>query len=170
MPLNVSLTLQTAVLEGTLEWEDWELVDIYADEGITGLEARKRDDFNRMMEDCRKRKIDQILVKSLSRFARNTVDTLACTRRLKEVGVGVVFLSDGITAAFGSSADIADFLQTLSPPSNPNAACPPSNKYFYPTKPSPTPPKNVGTSTLRRNRRFAKKTHKKRQRISRPLR
>lgn len=56
---------------------DWELVDIYADRGITGTDAHKRDEFLRMMEDCRKRKIDQILVKSLSRFARNTADCIA---------------------------------------------------------------------------------------------
>ena len=48
--------------------EDWEMVDIYADEGLTGLEARKRDEFNRMIADCRAGKIDRVLVKSTSRF------------------------------------------------------------------------------------------------------
>ena len=51
---------------------DWEMVDIYADEGITGTSVEKREDFQRMMQDCRKGKIDRILVKSISRFARNT--------------------------------------------------------------------------------------------------
>lgn len=54
--------------------EDWELIDIYADEGISGLDAKNRDDFNRMLADCRAGKIDRILVKSMSRFARNTKD------------------------------------------------------------------------------------------------
>lgn len=54
---------------------DWELADIYADQGITGTSIDKRDDFLRMMEDCRKGRIDRILVKSSSRFARNTNST-----------------------------------------------------------------------------------------------
>ena len=59
---------------------DWELADIYADEGISGLDTQKRDEFNRMMADCRAGKIDRILVKSMSRFARNTRDTLRFMR------------------------------------------------------------------------------------------
>ena len=55
---------------------DWELVDIYVDEGISGLDFHKRDEFNRMIVDCRAGKVDRILVKSMSRFARNTKDTL----------------------------------------------------------------------------------------------
>ena len=55
---------------------DWELADIYADQGITGTSIDKRDDFLRMMEDCRKGRIDRILVKSSSRFARNTKESL----------------------------------------------------------------------------------------------
>ena len=63
---------------------DWEMVDIYADEGITGTSVEKREDFQRMMQDCRKGKIDRILVKSISRFARNTKDCLAAVRELKD--------------------------------------------------------------------------------------
>lgn len=55
---------------------EWRMVDIYADEGITGTSVAKRDDFQRMMVDCRRGLIDQILVKSISRFARNTKDCL----------------------------------------------------------------------------------------------
>ena len=55
---------------------EWELVEIYADEGISGTSTEKRDDFNRMVEDCRKGKIDRIITKSTSRFARNTLDTI----------------------------------------------------------------------------------------------
>ena len=62
---------------------DWELADIYADQGITGTSIDKRDDFLRMMEDCRKGRIDRILVKSSSRFARNTKESLAAVRELK---------------------------------------------------------------------------------------
>ena len=58
------------------------MVDIYADEGITGTSVEKREDFQRMMRDCRKGKIDRILVKSISRFARNTKDCLAAVREL----------------------------------------------------------------------------------------
>ena len=54
------------------ENEKWELVEVYADEGVTGVSTEKRDDFNRMIEDCRKGKIDRIITKSVSRFARNT--------------------------------------------------------------------------------------------------
>lgn len=71
--------------------EDWEFVDIYADEGITGTRADKRENFQRMMQDCRDGKIDRILVKSLSRFARNTQDCIAAVRELKQLGVTVVF-------------------------------------------------------------------------------
>ena len=62
---------------------EWRMVDIYADEGITGTSAAKREDFQRMMADCRRGLIDQILVKSISRFARNTKDCLEAVRDLK---------------------------------------------------------------------------------------
>ena len=75
---------------------DWEMVDIYADEGITGTSTEKREDFQRMMNDCRTGKIDCILVKSISRFARNTKDCLAAVRELKELGVSVRFEEQGI--------------------------------------------------------------------------
>ena len=61
---------------------EWRIVDIYADEGITGTSAAKREDFQRMMADCRRGLIDQILVKSISRFARNTKDCLEAVREL----------------------------------------------------------------------------------------
>ena len=78
---------------------DWEMVDIYADEGITGTSVEKREDFQRMMQDCRKGNIDRILVKSISRFARNTKDCLAAVRELKELGVSVQFEEQGIDTA-----------------------------------------------------------------------
>ena len=76
--------------------ENWTLVDIYADEGITGTSADKRDDFQRMLEDCRKGLIDRILVKSISRFARNTKECLEAVRELKSIGVTVYFEEQNI--------------------------------------------------------------------------
>ena len=77
----------------------WELVDIYADEGITGTSLEKRDEFKRMLADCRAGKISRILVKSVSRFARNTLELIETTRELKELGVVVVFEEQGIDTA-----------------------------------------------------------------------
>lgn len=77
----------------------WELADIYADEGITGTSLEKRDEFKRMLQDCRAGKISRILVKSVSRFARNTLELLETTRELKDLGVVVVFEEQGIDTA-----------------------------------------------------------------------
>ena len=77
----------------------WELVDIYADEGITGTSLEKRDEFKRMLQDCRAGKIQRILVKSVSRFARNTLELIETTRELKDLGVVVVFEEQGIDTA-----------------------------------------------------------------------
>ncbi len=71
--------------------DNWHMVDIYADEGITGTSALIRSDFQRMMADCRRGRIDRILVKSLSRFARNTTECLESIRELKSLGVSVFF-------------------------------------------------------------------------------
>ena len=71
-------------------------MDIYADEGLSGTASEKRESFQRMMADCRRGLIDQILVKSISRFARNTKDCLASIRALKELGVNVRFEREGI--------------------------------------------------------------------------
>ena len=73
-----------------------EFVDMYADEAVTGTKVDKRDEFNRMMHDCREGKIDLILVKSASRFARNTYDGLNAVRELKSMGINVVFEENGI--------------------------------------------------------------------------
>ena len=92
---------------------DWEMVDIYADEGITGTSVEKREDFQRMMQDCRKGKIDRILVKSISRFARNTKDCLAAVRELKELGVSVLFEEQGIDTARVSSEMVTAIMASL---------------------------------------------------------
>ena len=92
---------------------DWEMIDIYADEGITGTSVEKREDFQRMMQDCRKGKIDRILVKSISRFARNTKDCLAAVRELKELGVSVQFEEQGIDTSKVSSEMVTAIMASL---------------------------------------------------------
>ena len=81
---------------------DWELADVYADKGITGTSVEKREDFLRMMEDCRKGRIDRILVKSSSRFARNAKESLEAVRELKALGVSVYFEEQNIDTAQAS--------------------------------------------------------------------
>ncbi len=78
-------------------------VDMYADEGISGTSAVKRTEFQRLMSDCRKGKIDRILVKSISRFARNTKDSLEAVRELKTLGVSVYFEKENIDTGEVSS-------------------------------------------------------------------
>lgn len=76
--------------------DNWQLVDIYADEGITGTSIEKRDDFKRMLHDCERGLIDRILVKSISRFARNTTECLETVRLLKARGISVYFEKENI--------------------------------------------------------------------------
>ncbi len=74
----------------------WELYEVYADEGVTGTSTRNRRAFHRMMEDARRGCFSLILTKEVSRFSRNILDTIAYTRELRRLGVGVSFLNDGI--------------------------------------------------------------------------
>ena len=66
-------------------------LDIYADEGISGTNVKKRKEFQRMIADCEAKKIDLVIVKSISRFARNTQDCLTYSRKLKNLGIGIIF-------------------------------------------------------------------------------
>lgn len=75
---------------------NWALVDVYADEGITGTAAEKREDFQRLLSDCRRGLIDKILVKSISRFARNTKECLETIRELKALEIGIQFEKENI--------------------------------------------------------------------------
>ena len=75
---------------------NWRLAGIYADEGITGTSVRKREEFNRMIEACEKGEIDMVITKSISRFARNTLDCLQYIRRLKALGIPILFEKEGI--------------------------------------------------------------------------
>ncbi len=77
---------------------DWELYQVYADEGITGTSTKKRAAFNRMIADAHMGKFQLILTKEVSRFSRNILDTISYTRELKVLGVGVVFMNDGINS------------------------------------------------------------------------
>ncbi len=82
--------------EKILSNPEWEMAGIYADEGITGTSAKKRPDFMRMIRMCKQGKIDFILVKSISRFARNTVDCLNYIRLLRSLGIGIYFEKENI--------------------------------------------------------------------------
>ena len=75
---------------------EWSLADIYADEAITGTQVTKREDFQRMINDCMNGDIDMVITKSISRFARNTLDTLKYVRMLKEKGIAVFFEDENI--------------------------------------------------------------------------
>ena len=95
-----SFMAQTRYYEKAFEKSDREqLVDIYADEGITGTREDKRDEFQRMIKDCRRGKIDRIYTKSISRFARNTKDCLKNIRELKSLGITVFFEKENIDTA-----------------------------------------------------------------------
>ena len=74
----------------------WQLVEIFADEGITGTSAAKRPEFQRMLKMCEQEQIDLIITKSISRFARNTMEALEIVRRLKILGIAVQFEKEGI--------------------------------------------------------------------------
>ena len=75
---------------------EWDLAGIYADEAITGTQVKKRENFQRLINDCLNGEIDMIITKSISRFARNTLDTLKYVRMLKEKGVAVFFEEENI--------------------------------------------------------------------------
>jgi DNA invertase Pin-like site-specific DNA recombinase len=95
---------QISVLENQVQYyddilsrhADWTLVDRYIDEGITGTSIHKRESFMRMLKDAKEKKFDLIVTREVSRFARNTVDTLQQTRTLKTYGVEVWFTEDNI--------------------------------------------------------------------------
>ena len=87
------LNYYTTLISGK---DNWTMTDIYADAGISGTSAQKRPDFQRLLSDCRKGRVDKILVKSISRFARNATDCLETIRELKAIGVGVCFEEQGI--------------------------------------------------------------------------
>ena len=88
---------------------DWEMAGIFADRGITGTSLKKRTEFNKMIAACKRGRIDMILTKSLSRFARNTVDSLETVRMLRANGIGVIFEKENINTL----TETSEFLITL---------------------------------------------------------
>jgi len=99
--------------EFILKHEDYELVDIYADEGISATNTKKRDAFNRLIQDCRDGKVDRILVKSISRFARNTLDCIKYVRELKNLGIGVTFEKENIDSLDSKGEVLLTILSSL---------------------------------------------------------
>lgn len=87
---------QTYYTDKIMTNKAWTMAGIFADEGITGTSARKRPEFQRMIRLCKQRKIDIVLTKSISRFARNTVDCLRYVRILRELGIAVIFEKENI--------------------------------------------------------------------------
>jgi DNA invertase Pin-like site-specific DNA recombinase len=95
------------------ERSDWEFVGIYTDEGISAVNTKKRDGFNRMVADALAGKIDLIVTKSVSRFARNTVDSLSTVRKLKENGVEVFFEKENIYTFDGKGELLITIMSSL---------------------------------------------------------
>lgn len=92
----------------------WQMAGIYADEGITGTVAEKRPGFMKMIEDCRKGKIDMIVTKSVSRFSRNNLDCLMYVRELKQLGIPIIFEKEGINTIQVSSELLLTLFGALS--------------------------------------------------------
>ncbi|WDM22914.1 recombinase family protein [Paenibacillus polymyxa] len=100
----------TQYIQNNLEWE---MADIYADEGISGTNTKNRTHFNRMIQDARNGKLDLILVKSISRFARNTLDLLKYVRELKSLGVAVFFERENINTLDTTGEVLLTILSSL---------------------------------------------------------
>jgi site-specific DNA recombinase len=92
---------------------DYECAGIYADEGISGTNTKKREQFNKMIEDCKAGKIDMIITKSISRFARNTLDTLTYVRLLKNLGIEVLFEKENIRTLDSKGEVLLSILSSL---------------------------------------------------------
>ncbi len=95
------------------EKENWSLVSIYADEGISGTSTTNRSSFNQMIEDCENRLVDKIITKSVTRFARNTIDTLTTVRKLKQLGISVLFEKENLDTADETSEVMLSVLATV---------------------------------------------------------
>lgn len=112
---------QLSALDNQVDWYDkillehpeWDLIEKYIDEGITGTSVNKRPQFLRMIEDAKHKKFDLIITREVSRFARNTVDTLQYTRMLKKYGVEVYFISDNIKTFEGDGELRLTIMATL---------------------------------------------------------
>lgn len=112
---------QISALENQIQWYEeqakvhpnWNVIDRYIDEGITGTQAKKRPSFLRMIEDAKMKKFDLIVTREVCRFARNTVDTLVTTRELKNIGIEVYFVEDNIWTMDGDGELRLSLMATL---------------------------------------------------------
>ncbi|NTW70691.1 MAG: recombinase family protein [Eubacteriaceae bacterium] len=92
---------------------DYELAGIFADEGLSGTSTKKREQFNRMIEECKVGKIDMLITKSISRFARNTLDCLNYVRLLKDLGIGIIFEKENIDTLDSKGEVLLSILSSL---------------------------------------------------------
>ena len=110
----ISLETQRRHYKTLIEKNDeWQLVDIYSDEGITGTKKDRRPELHRLISDCEKGKIDFILTKSISRFARNTIDCLELVRKLMDLGVHIYFEKENINTNSMESELMLSILSSL---------------------------------------------------------
>jgi len=100
----------TALIEKNNEWQ---FCGVYADEGISGISKNKRGEFLRLIKDCEEQKIDMVITKSISRFARNTKDSIETIRKLKAVGVSVFFEKENIDTMSGESELVLTILSSI---------------------------------------------------------
>ena len=109
-----SLTNQREYFESYIKSkDDWEFVEVYFDEGITGTQTKKRKGFNRMINDCKNKKIDLILTKEVSRFARNTTDCLELVRKLLDLNIYIYFEKENINTGSMESELMLSILSGL---------------------------------------------------------
>ena len=119
--VSTELEEQESIYEAQVEYytrkiqetDNWKMAGIYADDGKSATNTKKRDDFNAMIKDALDGKIDMILTKSVSRFARNTVDSLLTIRKLKEKNVAVVFEKEGVNTLDGAGEILITILSSL---------------------------------------------------------
>ena len=93
--------------------DDWEYSGVYADEGRSGTQIKKRDEFSQMIKDCEDGKIDMIITKSVTRFARNTVDSIKAIRKLKSLGIGIFFEKENINTLSEKSEMLLTILSSI---------------------------------------------------------
>ena len=110
-----SLDTQVKYYTGKIaENPNWAMAGIYADEGITGTRTDKREKFLKLMRDCEKGKVDMILTKSTTRFARNTVDSLTWVRKLRAMGIGVYFEEQNLDSLKAENETLIGFFSVMS--------------------------------------------------------
>lgn len=95
------------------EHENYEMAGIYADEGISGTNTKKREQFRKMIADCESGKVDLVITKSISRFARNTQDCLMYSRKLKSLGIGIIFEKENINTLDSTGELLFTILSSL---------------------------------------------------------